>query len=249
MKDKISRQKSAGGCLTAENYRTFEVCGQTIIIDDFIYRRLFRDPDILPRRKYTFIKGIRLFCNYPYVVLKTAKTVLISRYVIHACKGELVDHRNRNRSDNRRCNLRVVSPRQNVLNRKMKNNTGLIGVSKCKSRKHFCFRTQFRTKEGRTLNFYCSDTPFNRILAAMAHDKFVLQEGEEEYAPLNFPQWQFEPLRSILLKEDLNLYKERTKKNSHGLTQTKTRTNTDKKVRKKPKLNQKILRFCRKMAF
>jgi hypothetical protein len=46
-------------------------------------------------------------------------------------------------------------------------------------------------------------------LTALAHDKFVLQEGEEEYAPLNFPCWKFEPFRSILLNEDLGKYKEK----------------------------------------
>lgn len=64
-------------------------------------------------------------------------------------------------------------------------------------------------KKKKVLAFYCPDTPFNRILAALAHDKFVLQEGDEEYAPLNFPCWQYEPLRSILLAEDLSKYKEK----------------------------------------
>jgi FMN phosphatase YigB (HAD superfamily) len=47
-------------------------------------------------------------------------------------------------------------------------------------------------------------------MSALLHDKFVLQTGEEECAPLNFPCWQYEPLKSILLNEDLEKYKERT---------------------------------------
>jgi hypothetical protein len=112
--------------------RTFEVRGQTIIIDDFIYRRLFKDPDIPPRRKYTFIQGFHFSGGYPTMVLKTDdKSISLSRYIMHAVKGELVDHKNRNPLDNRRCNLRIVNARHNVLNRKVKNNTGLIGVSAC----------------------------------------------------------------------------------------------------------------------
>jgi len=193
-------------------YRTFEVNGQTVIIDDFIYRRLFRDPDIKPKRKYTFINGFCLTSGYLRIVLKSGtKQITLSRYIMHAGKGEIVDHINRNKSDNRRCNLRIVNSRQNNLNRKLKNNTGLIGVSAFKDRGLFFVRASYRTKEYKLLAFRCPDTPFNRILAALAHDKFVLQTGEEEYAPLNFPQWQFEPLRSILMKEDLGKFKERSK--------------------------------------
>jgi hypothetical protein len=55
--------------------------------------------------------------------------------------------------------------------------------------------------------FQLPDSPANRIVAAFARDKFVLQAGDQEYAPLNFPCWQFEPFRSILLNEDLRKYK------------------------------------------
>jgi len=195
-------------------YRTFEVYGQTVIIDDFIYRRLFKDPDIPPRRKYTFIKEIRLSSGcYPCIVLRSNfRVIMLSRYIMRAGKGELVDHINRNPLDNRRCNLRVVNARQNMLNRIRKNNTGLIGVSTYSDSNRFYVRTLLKTKEGYLLSFHCIDTPFNRILTALAHDKFVLQQGEEEYAPLNFPCWKFEPFKSILLAEDLGKYKEKNLK-------------------------------------
>jgi hypothetical protein len=215
-KSKTQEQKSAKGCLTAENYRTFELCGQTIIIDDFTYRRLFKDPDIKPKRKYTFIKSFYLANGCPRMVLKAGenKTILLSRYIMHAGKGEIVDHRNRNPLDNRRCNLRAVNSRQNMLNRKIKNKTGMIGVTGGLRDGKFYLRANFRANKIKRLRFNCPDTPFNRILAALAHDKFVLQAGEEEYAPLNFPRWKEEPYRSILLNEDLNKYKESTGTNS-----------------------------------
>ncbi|MBU1261250.1 MAG: HNH endonuclease [Planctomycetes bacterium] len=191
-------------------YRTFEIADRTVIVDVFIYRRLFKDPDILPRKKYTFIRGFHFSGNGPYMFLKAEpnKTVRLSRYIMHAVKGELVDHKNRNYLDNRRCNLRIATPRQNMLNRIMKNSTGFIGVSISKPRNRFYVGTGFRTKEGKRLTFRCQDTPFNRILAALARDKFVLLSGEEEFAPLNFPCWQYEPLRGILMEEDLGKYKE-----------------------------------------
>jgi len=196
-----------------EDYRTFEVNGRLVKVDDFIYRRLFRDPDITPHRKYTFLRGIVLLSNRLYLVLKTEpyNAIPISRYIMRAGKGEIVDHINREPLDNCRCNLRIVNARQNMLNRKLKNNTGLIGVSILNDKGKFFVHTSFRTKEGKRLTFCCKDTPLNRILAALAHDKFVLQEGEEDYAPLNFPRWKEEPLRSILLNEDLKKYKESTR--------------------------------------
>jgi hypothetical protein len=194
------------------SYRTFEINGQIVIIDDFIYRRLFKDPDIPPRRKYTFIKGFNSTNGCTRMILKTGKSIVLSRYVMRAGKSEFVDHISRDPLDNRRCNLRIVNLRQNMLNRKMKNNTGLIGVSTYKLKNKSYVRAVCKTKAGKYLKFHCSDTPFNRILAALAHDKFVLQQGDEQYAPLNFPCWKFEPLRSILLDKDLGEYKERSNK-------------------------------------
>ncbi len=228
------KQKSAKGCLTAENYRTFELCGRTIMIDDFIYRRIFKDPDIKPKRKYTFIKSFYLANGCPHMVLKEGKnkTILLSRYIMRAGKGEIVDHIERNPLDNRRCKLRIVNSRQNMLNRKLKNKTGLIGVTVYMNDGNFYLRANFRANKTKRLRFNCPDTPFNRILAAFAHDKFVLQCGEEEYAPLNFPCWQYEPLRSILLNEDLSKLKEKSKRDEHGQALTKTQTDTDKEAEK-----------------
>ncbi len=193
--------------------RTFEIAGHTVIVDDFIYRKLFKDPDILPKRKYTFIRSIRITDGYPRIVLKSnGKVITLSKYIMHAGKGELVDHRDRNRLNNRRSNLRIATRRENMLNRKIKNNTGLIGVSAYADRGKFYIKAAFTIsrKKRKVSAFYCPDTPFNRILAALAHDKFVLQQGEEEFAPLNFPCWQYEPLRSILLNEDLGKLKEKS---------------------------------------
>jgi hypothetical protein len=61
--------------------------------------------------------------------------------------------------------------------------------------------------DGKELVFQLPDNPANRIVAAFARDKFVLLCGDEEFAPLNFPCFKYEPLRSILLSEDLRKYK------------------------------------------
>lgn len=45
-------------------------------------------------------------------------TVRLHRLVIGAKEGEIVDHKNRNRLDNRRSNLRIVTQKENALNQK-----------------------------------------------------------------------------------------------------------------------------------
>jgi hypothetical protein len=192
-----------------DDYRTFKVNGQLVKVDDFYYRRLFRDADVRPRRKYTFIRGISLLSNRLYLILKAESnnTIPLSRYIMRASKGEIVDHINRNPLDNRKRNLRIVTGRQNMLNRRIRNNTGLIGVSVSNDKGKFYASTSYRTKEGKRLTFYCKDTPNNRILAAIVHDKFVIQSGDDEYAPLNFAHLRNEPFRSRVLKTDISEFR------------------------------------------
>jgi hypothetical protein len=126
---------------------------------------------------------------------------------MRACKGEIVDHINRNPLDNRRKNLRIVNARQNNLNRTRRNNSGFIGVCIRQEKEGKYCQARYRLSRSKVLTFRLPDSPHNRAVCAMAHDKFVIQSGEEEYAPLNFPCWKFEPFRSFLLTEDLRLWR------------------------------------------
>jgi hypothetical protein len=133
---------------------------------------------------------------------------MLSRLLMGPPADKLVDHRNRNPLDNRRSNLRIASPRQNSLNKIPKNNTGLIGVSYTILDGKKRLRTSFRTLNGKRLAFYIYDSPANRIICALVHDKFVIQSGDDEYAPLNFPVLKSEPFRSRLLKMDISEFRE-----------------------------------------
>ncbi|MGB8225832.1 MAG: HNH endonuclease signature motif containing protein [Sedimentisphaerales bacterium] len=196
------------------DFLTFTISGRTVKVDPDIYYQIFNIRPARPhrpRRKY--VNGIVTMPssgkNYP--VLRIGKNP--SRYVRLQCfimnppEGMVVDHINHDGFDNRRENLRICTQRQNTLNRKYKSNTGFAGVNVyIRDGKSYC-RARFRNSSGKTLLFHLRDNSLHRILAAYAHDKFVLQSGDEEYAPLNFDNFRYEPFRTFLLEIDLNRFK------------------------------------------
>jgi hypothetical protein len=56
---------------------------------------------------------------------RTGKAILMHREILNPENGLDIDHINRNGLDNRRCNIRIVTRRQNLQNRK--NQAELIG--------------------------------------------------------------------------------------------------------------------------
>jgi hypothetical protein len=148
-----------------------------------------------------------------FIARDPLKSLKLSRYIMNAKPGQIVDHINKDRLDNRRSNLRIVSSRQNNLNRKYKNRSGFTGVDIFRKKSGLSYyRAKFKTKDGKRVVFFAPFTYEGLILAAFARDKFVLQSGEEDYAPLNFPCFKKEPFRSCLLNEDLNMYKKYNKR-------------------------------------
>jgi hypothetical protein len=192
------------GAIMIEKKRTYllrKVAGRFVMLDP----QDFYDPRIL-NSSLMLESGRRVVvCDY-----KNKKYFSLPRLILNAQKGQIVDHINREPFDNRRENLRIVNARQSVLNRRLRSNTGFIGVSKTKRTDRadkFYYEAYFQPKDGKRKKFCASFTPDGLILAAFARDKFVLQAGDEDYAPLNFPFFKNEPFKSLLLKENLNDYK------------------------------------------
>ncbi|PKL46989.1 MAG: hypothetical protein CVV39_06400 [Planctomycetes bacterium HGW-Planctomycetes-1] len=196
------------------DYLMFKVNGRIVKVDPDIYLRIFNNHLEVPR-KYTPGITTLILCNgrYPTLVYgkKHCRRVLLSRFVMDAGPDQLVDHENRNPLDNRRCNLRIATHRQNNLNKIRKNSSGFIGVSIKRQDGRYACVAKFHLANGKEATFRLPDCPENRVIAAFARDKFVLQAGEDDYAPLNFPCFKYEPFRTFLLNEDLRKYKKRSK--------------------------------------
>jgi hypothetical protein len=173
----------------------------TLIVDPDIYYRIVKDKTKRPFHKYKTIRSIDCLNKIVRCRIAGNNRYSLARLLMQPARNELVDHINRNPLDNRRCNLRAVNPRQNTLNRTTKSSTGYIGVSITNLRGGKRLRATFKSA-GKRWHFSLNDNPSNRIICALAHDKFVIQCGDEEYAPLNFPILKNEPFRSELLKMD-----------------------------------------------
>jgi len=194
-----------------ENYVIRKVAGKDVLMDaeDFHNPRIQNATLILSKDGHVYARD-----------KKTRKTTALTRIVMNSKKGQLVDHRDRNPLNNRKNNLRIATHRQNMLNRILKSSTGFIGVSinkkKIKGKKIYCAAyytgkgtlrhgsTSLTTgAQGRRRCFYSPFTPRGLMLAAMARDKFILENKDEEYAPLNFEIFKEEPFKSVLLESDL----------------------------------------------
>lgn len=57
----------------------------------------------------------------------------LARFIMNAPKDMQVDHKNHNRLDNRKCNLRLATPSQNIANARRVNKNGYRGIAKHKS--------------------------------------------------------------------------------------------------------------------
>ena len=109
------------------------------------------------------------------------KQILLHRMVAGAKDGEMVDHINRNKLDNRRSNLRICSFRQNIMNREklVSGNNPYKGVCRLSDG---CWQAQIRCNNRAVYLGRFHDVSD----AAKAYDA-AARELFGEFAYLNFP--------------------------------------------------------------
>ncbi len=121
------------------------------------------------------------------------KIIFLHREVARPPKGMVVDHKNRNKLDNTRENLRVCTKQENSCNRSKKRGSSsrFTGVSYCKWTHKWDARIGIGGKRVR-LGLYQEDTE-----AARAYD-YKAVELSGEFARLNFPEeWPPERIREV----------------------------------------------------
>lgn len=108
-------------------------------------------------------------------------TIHMSRVIMNAKKGEMVDHRNHNTLDNRKNNLRICTNSQNQMNSLPQENgaSKYKGVHWRKNRKHWMARIMVSGKEMYIGSFD------NEISACHAYDEKA-KELFGKFAYLNF---------------------------------------------------------------
>ncbi len=109
------------------------------------------------------------------------RLILMHREIMKAPRGMFVDHINGNGLDNRRCNLRLCTPRQNSCNKSKQRNARhrFVGVRPC-GRSTYEIIVDHKGKR------YREGTFTDEVEAAKARDRLALQL-HGEYARLNFP--------------------------------------------------------------
>lgn len=91
------------------------------------------------------------------------KRVLMHRFVMNAQKGDIVDHLNRDCLDNRKCNLRITTQKQNKLNSIGFGNVKYKGVHKRNRRLPYV--AAIKIPNGKTKNLGSYDSAEKAALA------------------------------------------------------------------------------------
>lgn len=144
------------------------------LVDDDMYEYLIQ------WKWYAHNMSGKYYANRRDVI--TNKTILMHREILGAKKGDIIDHKNGDPLDNRACNLRLCTSKQNSRNSKIhKNNTtGYKGIVLHKPTGKYHSRIVL---DGKKLSLGYFDNPVD---AALAYDKKAL-ELFGEFAFLNFP--------------------------------------------------------------
>lgn len=111
---------------------------------------------------------------------KTKRVIYLHRWIMGTPPGVLIDHRDRDSLNCRRCNMREATGSQNGHNKRLprNNTTGYKGVTRDKTR--FCAAICYKGRHFRLGGFATAEE------AARAYDARA-RELYGEYACLNFP--------------------------------------------------------------
>lgn len=162
--------------------------GKCVLVDDDDYEEL---------SKFKWIVGTHGYAQRGFYKNGKTKIILMHRFIMKANKGDLIDHINRNKLDNRKENLRIANQAQNMRNCDLRvtNNSGYKGVHW--SKLHKKWKAEI-TKDYKNYFIGLFESPED---AARAYDaKSVELFGE--FARLNFPDKPLIVLKDKVIRSD-----------------------------------------------
>ena len=120
-----------------------------------------------------------------YAVRYGKKVIFMHREIMQPPDDKLVDHRNHNKLDNTRINLRVCTHQENMQNTRKRSGTTsrFIGVCHCKSCKNKKWRAAIQWKRKPLHIGYFAE----EVEAARAYDHKAVELGGQ-FARVNFPE-------------------------------------------------------------
>lgn len=120
----------------------------------------------------------------PHVTIYDKKKIVFARYIMNPPSNMVVDHINGDPLDNRKCNLRICTQSENLMNhtRSPRSFSGFWGVSYSKRDRFFQSRFNFKKK------CYISGFYRNDIIAAIFRDSYILNICKNNFG-LNFPNF------------------------------------------------------------
>lgn len=143
---------------------------------------LDKNRSLIDDKDYKYFKQFKWFTDHKGYVLTTDKKA--SQKQLHRCimkcpKNREIDHINGNKSDNRRCNLRISTSSQNKMNmKKRKGTSNYKGVSWKTQNNKWVSQIRFKTKKLH-LGYYNLEKD-----AAIAYNKAAIK-FYKEFAILN----------------------------------------------------------------
>lgn len=126
------RDKATGRFLKNDNtWRTRGGIAECYLNDELLF---FTDDERV--LEYSWAKSANGYASTTI----NGKQILLHRFISNPKEDELVDHINRNKKDNRKCNLRNTDKSINAFNSKMRctNNSGVTGVWYRKDTNKWC---------------------------------------------------------------------------------------------------------------